>query len=99
MPLPPIGDITCAASPISNKPGRYHRGRRSDSTASNEHCFQSCSSCTRLRSHGTFEETLSESNLIQDLHDCGMYRVATELAIEVGVRLEERDRNALAGQE
>src|ERR1700680_1352911 len=29
MPTPPTGDIAWAASPMHNRPGRYHRGRRS----------------------------------------------------------------------
>jgi hypothetical protein len=36
MPTPPTGDIACAASPISSKPGSYQRLQRLDSTESSD---------------------------------------------------------------
>ncbi len=34
MPTPPMGDIACAASPITSKPGRHHSSSRSTVTVS-----------------------------------------------------------------
>ena len=52
MPTPPIGDIACAASPMHNRPGRYHSRKRLTFTQRSLISSQLCSSVTRSFSSG-----------------------------------------------
>src|SRR6516165_11635017 len=61
IPTPPTGDIAWAASPMHNKPGRYHFRSRSALTVNNFASLQSRSSVTRSRKkRGDFRNARAE---------------------------------------